>query len=305
MSTTMQQDPNALYGYVPTFWVCVIFVTLFAALTVLHAIQALFFKPRLYWILPTIVLCGAAETVGWQRSFSIGYIYYSVSLIKQLYRPVLTYSLSMISCTILAPVFLTAALYAILGKVISIVGDKYSRLKARAYVKIFLIADTISLFVQGGRGGLSASASTVALSKIRTYVTLDGIIFQLVSILCYSVLATEVAYRLAYNKPHVRNQEDRDVRRASGLPTNIFLMMLSLGIATTLVFVRSVYRAIELGDGYAGTIIRTQVWFNVFDALPMTIIMFTLNILSPVFLLRNPEVFVTKPDSVYKLNNMT
>jgi hypothetical protein len=82
-------DPNHLpYNYVPTEWVCIMFVGLFALftskpvpegtlfflstqqgslttmfMTVVHVVQAIHF--RLWWLFPTAVLCGLLETIGW------------------------------------------------------------------------------------------------------------------------------------------------------------------------------------------------------------------------------------------------
>lgn len=33
--------------------------------SVLHLGQAVYFKPRLYWLIPTMVICGIGEVIGW------------------------------------------------------------------------------------------------------------------------------------------------------------------------------------------------------------------------------------------------
>lgn len=68
------------YGYVPTMWICYLYVILFSvstreyglscsitiadnAITVTHLVQAL--HSRLYWMLATACITGALEVTGW------------------------------------------------------------------------------------------------------------------------------------------------------------------------------------------------------------------------------------------------
>jgi hypothetical protein len=59
-STDQDSSP---YGYTPTLYVCVLYVVLFSVTTLLHVGQAA--RWRLWWLYPTIVLCGVAEILGW------------------------------------------------------------------------------------------------------------------------------------------------------------------------------------------------------------------------------------------------
>ena len=47
----------------------------------------------------------------------------------------------------------------------------------------------------------------------------------------------------------------------------------------------AIYRTIELVDGFRGSIIQTQVYFNVFDGAMIVLAMFTLNVFHPSHLL--------------------
>jgi len=53
---------------------------------------------------------------------------------------------------------------------------------------------------------------------------------------------------------------------------------------------RSVYRTIELADGWNGRIISTEWYFNVFDATPIVLAMVAINIFHPGRLLSPPSV---------------
>ncbi|KIJ34168.1 hypothetical protein M422DRAFT_233532 [Sphaerobolus stellatus SS14] len=272
----MSTSETSLYGYIPTAWIGWTFVVLFGISTVTHIIQTLFIKPRLYWLLPTVVLCGIFEVTGWvARARSHKDPNSSTNFIIQA------------SLIIIAPVFITAALYTILGKIINIVGENYSRLRSNSYIKIFLGADIVSLFIQGAGGGLSASAGTkVQTAKLGTNITLGGVIFQIVFLFFFSILAIEVAYRVSHNKPHVHAMEGGS-RVDRTRPTDMFWMLLGLGMSTALVFVRTIYRSIELSKGFNGSINRTQIWIILFDGIPMVLAMIILNAFSPTHLLKS------------------
>lgn len=80
------KNPGLLYGYIPTLWICILFVVLFALSTgesafpifsysffvalvltnyskAIHLGQALYY--HIWWLLPTIVLGCLGETIGW------------------------------------------------------------------------------------------------------------------------------------------------------------------------------------------------------------------------------------------------
>jgi len=52
---------------------------------------------------------------------------------------------------------------------------------------------------------------------------------------------------------------------------------------------RSIYRTIELADGWNGRIITTEWYFNVFDATPIVLAMVAINIFHPGRLISPPS----------------
>ncbi len=89
------------YGYVPTEWVCILFIALFAVSTseyrtsthemhiahicmllVMHSAQAI--RSRLWWLLPTVFVAGIGEILGWSaRLWSSQNVYLSDPFIMQ------------------------------------------------------------------------------------------------------------------------------------------------------------------------------------------------------------------------------
>ncbi|KAI0348093.1 RTA1-domain-containing protein [Trametopsis cervina] len=264
---------NSPYSYIPTKSVCITFVVLFGLSTLLHALQLL--HSRLWWLLPTAFLSGAGEVVGWS-----GRLWSSIDV------PAQTPFMMQVVATIIAPTPLLAAIFIAFARLTELLGVGYSRLSPRWYSRIFLTCDIIALIAQGAGGGIAAGATTDSGANLGGNIMLAGIVFQLVAQLAFVTLAAEVLYRFVHDRPvgpH-KNQMEKD---AGARPWNTRLKLASLGLAVSIGFliIRSVYRTVELGAGWTGKVVRTQVYFNVFDGGMVTVAMYALNVFHPGFLL--------------------
>ncbi|KAF8990476.1 RTA1 like protein-domain-containing protein [Cyathus striatus] len=270
-------DLNSPYNYDPTKYVAIIMVILFSISTAVHTGQALYF--RLWWLLPTACLCGTAELIGWGAR-----LWSSIS-------PLLDTPFKMqIALTIIAPTPLVAANFIILGRLISRLGPQYSRLSPKWYTIIFCSCDVVSLVIQGVGGGLAASADTPSGAVNGAHIMLGGIVFQLVAIVVYALLAMEFFLRYLHDKP-VRNiathftSSRKPIEVRGEMTRRLQLMSGALIFSTLSLFIRAVYRTIELSDGWNGRIISTEVYFNVLDGAMVILAMYTVNILHPGVLL--------------------
>ncbi|KAI0724598.1 RTA1 like protein-domain-containing protein [Cerioporus squamosus] len=296
MSSTGDQPPDRdasgnltspFYGYLPTRSVCYIFLTLFGLSMVLHLLQAV--RYRAWWLLPTAVLAAFGETLGWS-----GRLWSSYSPLNQ------TPFFIQIVCTIIAPTPLIGAIFITFGKIIRQVGLKYSRLNARLYSRIFLTCDVVGFLVQSVGGGIAASALDPKVGKLGSNIMLAGIVFQLVSLTVFCMLATEYCIRYQKDTPWkstalLGNSSSETI--ASGdwmrqpLSEEIRLLVLGLFFEALFLYIRAIYRTIELADGFSGRIIQTQVYFNVLDGAMVVLAMYTLSILHPARLLSAIDVF--------------
>ena len=125
----------------------------------------------------------------------------------------------------------------------------------------------------------------------------------------FCILGADFLFRFYWNKPVrsviVNHQSDSNATICMPAPSEkpegsartisvkVRLMLLGAGITTVWVFIRSIYRTIELADGWTGRIITTQVYFNVLDGAPIVFAMVTLNVFHPGWLLREES----RPDS--------
>ncbi|KAK6969103.1 RTA1 like protein-domain-containing protein [Favolaschia claudopus] len=280
---------NAQYGYIPSESVAILFLVLYGISTVLHIGQSVYF--RLWWLLPTAALCGVGELVGWG-----GRLWSSFSPRED------TPFIIQISTTILAPTPLLAASFMIMSRLIQRLGSSYSWLTPSWYTRIFLPCDIIALVVQGVGGGIASSADDQAGAEQGAQVMLGGIGFQFAVIIIFSILAIDFTTRYLLDRP-VRRADSSTSSRKPMTP-KLKVMLIALGFSTVVLFIRSVYRLIELSDGWNGRIIETEVYFNVLDGGMVVLAIFTLNFIHPgVFLAAEPQPSAYTSPSEIKLRS--
>jgi len=187
-----------------------------------------------------------------------------------------------------------------LGKLIGILGQQYSRLTARTYTFVFLFADCVALVVQAIGGG-DASSSDIKKVNLGSHIALAGIIFQFCFLIVFIALSIEFVVRLVLNLPFDRKRAatstisyEMEDRTNSGTTTTyrqVYLQMKTklllagMAFSLTCLFIRAVYRICELSGGWLGHINSTEAFFNFFDGMMVLFGMLTLNVLHPGFLL--------------------
>ncbi|KAJ7064293.1 RTA1-domain-containing protein [Mycena amicta] len=273
-TTSIEPVHLSPYGYVPSKGVAVIFLILFGISTAAHVGQAVWY--RMWWLLPTACLCGFGELIGWSGRF-----WSSISPHEA--NPYMM----QITTTIISPTPLIAVNFIVLGRIIRRLGPCYSRLTPRAYTRIFLTCDMISLLIQAAGGGIAASTNPRKPNAAKTQnlggnIMLVGIIFQLLSLCVYSFFGLQFIrnYRASRPARPMISSTERGV-----LTGRIRLMLWALVVSTSVLLVRSVYRTIELADGWTGQVITTEFWFNMFDGGMVITAIWTINIAHPGLLL--------------------
>ncbi|KAJ7471661.1 RTA1 like protein-domain-containing protein [Mycena galericulata] len=260
------------YGYIPQEAVAITFLVLYGISTIAHIFQAIWF--RTWWLFPTAVLCGIGELIGWS-----GRLWSSFSPIA--YTPFLI----QLSGTALAPTPLLAANFIILSRIIDQLGPCYSRLTPKRYTMVFLPSDVIALTVQAVGGGIASSGGEDDLTTANrgAHIILGGIGFQYVVILIFGTLGVDFVQRYL---------RDRPVRHGAGkrgiLTWRLKIMLGALALSTLTLYIRSIYRIIELASGWESIILRTEVYFDVLDSAMVVLAITTINFAHPGLLLR-PE----------------
>ncbi|KAH7341477.1 RTA1-domain-containing protein [Rhizoctonia solani] len=272
VAASPEQDDESPFNYVPTSWVCILFIILFSLTTVAHVLQA--FRLKVWYMLPTLALCGLVEIIGWAgRYWGHKSPYNRNPFLMQ------------ICTTIMAPSFMTAAMFLILPRIVSELGQEYSRMSPRLYPIIFLTADVGALLLQAIGGGVASSATTLEGANRGGNIMLAGIVIQLAAVALFDLLSVEFVIRYALGRPAYRTSMDREDKHT--VPKRVALMLLGLGIASVFILIRSVYRTIELTDGWNGRIISTEKWFNWFDGGAIVAAMVTFNVFHPGLLIKD------------------
>lgn len=125
---------------------------------------------------------------------------------------------------------------------------------------------------------------------------LGGIIFQMIAITIYMILAIEFILRYLNDKPFQRSYNEPPTGNYF-LDKKMKMMLFGTSFSSLAIYVRSVYRTIELTDGWNGRIITTEIYFNVMDGAMILLSMYCLNALHPGHLL-GPFTCLEKAESV-------
>ncbi|KAE8442669.1 hypothetical protein EG329_002967 [Mollisiaceae sp. DMI_Dod_QoI] len=267
------------YGYTPSLAAGIVFCALFGFAMLLHTFTSV--RYRVWWQL--VFTVGAlTEVIGWAgRTWSSQCPFMTTPFLIQ------------ITTLIIAPAFFTAGIYVILGRLIRTFGPQVSPISANMYLYIFCSADIISLVIQAV-GGASAS---VAYQKTPpgntdngTHIMVAGILFQLAAIIVFMVLFTVVIMRALRSNDSALRQK------------KVQAIIAATAFSVVCVVIRSIYRTIELLQGWQGYLITTQRFFLVLDGGMMVLALIVFNIVQPKW----SEAWKTRGDSsVSELDGIT
>lgn len=182
-----------------------------------------------------------------------------------------------ICCLIIAPAFLSAAIYLTLKHITLCFGPELNRFPARYYTWAFISADIFSLVLQGCGGGIAATANTgSSMLNVGTNLMLSGIVLQVITLLIFGVLSIDFAVRLSKStKPFTI--EAADIR--NNISFKLFIAGLALAFVT--VFTRCVYRIAEMAGGWSNPIMQNQTEFIVLDSVMVMIATLALTVFHP------------------------
>jgi hypothetical protein len=164
----------------------------------------------------------------------------------------------------------------ILGGLITRKGAQYSFLKPKTYLWTFCTCDVLSLLIQAGGAAIaSEEAEKNKSTKLGSNVIVAGIIFQLITMLSFSVCGISFLVR-SRNAPQPKET----------------IVTYGAIIAFICVFIRNCYRTVAFLQGWTGFLSSHEVYFIVLDACMILIATIALNICDPATLLRDDDKLV-------------
>ncbi|KAB8228578.1 hypothetical protein ETB97_000087 [Aspergillus alliaceus] len=252
---------DTAYGYKPSLAAGVVFLVLFGLSMIIHTVQ--FTWKRVWWCAVFSIGC-LTEVLGWAgRTWSAECPYNMTAFLMQ------------ISTLIIAPTFFTAGIYVLLGRFIQLLGRESSILSPKMYLWIFCTCDVISLVIQAIGGGMAS----IEVNKENgdtapgTHIMVAGIVFQMFSITVFVACAADFVRRVLRR---------RLLQTMSGSITPLFGAMV---FSVLCIYVRSIYRTIELSQGWTGYLITREKYFIALDGAMMVASVGVFNIFHPGWLM--------------------
>ncbi|WVW79820.1 hypothetical protein I302_101790 [Kwoniella bestiolae CBS 10118] len=286
------------YGYVPEKSAGIAYIVVFAVLGLIHIGLGIRYK---YWLVFVTLVPGTfLEVIGWA-----GRLWSAYAVLR------VTPFLMQIASLIIGPAFYSAWAYTILGYCITQLGHAYSLLRPRMYLAVFVTADVISLVIQAIGGGKAAVAAQEGTdTHAATKIMLAGILFQLGTMAIFVALASDFIVRVILRKPysHLKKKYhnsspngETETKSAAGPPQGLEqqdgrvvrtdeikrgeILLTGVAFASAMIFVRGIYRSIELAQGWSGYLITHEVYFIYLDGLPMVLCLAAFAVAHPGWLL--------------------
>ncbi|CAI7598111.1 unnamed protein product [Penicillium palitans] len=239
-----RDTPVIIYGYTPSIALAAFAAAWFFLHFVYHTAQTI--KTRSWWWMT--FSAGLIFEV-------IGYIARSLSAKKDPYH--LIYFILNYFFIVVAPVLLAAGIYTILSALIPRVGTRYSFLPPKIILAFFITSDVISTIVQ------VAGACLIGITESRredpttaNNILLGGLAYQVFVMTIFVIVAASFHFRA------------RHAIRVNGLG----LFCLAFSISTLMVYLRTIFRLAETGQGLMGELQTNEVYFACLEFAPIALV---------------------------------
>ncbi|MCJ1316820.1 hypothetical protein MMC15_002141 [Xylographa vitiligo] len=178
-------------------------------------------------------------------------------------------------CLTIAPVFLTAAIYLCLARIIVVYGKQYARFAPRTYTIVFICCDIFSLVLQATGGGIADTSNTPSQGQSGINIMIAGLAFQVASLTLFALLCADFAWNV---------RKARNVRaplQVSSSRAKFHGFLYALGLATLAIYIRSCFRVAELQGGFNGALANEEVPFMILEGAMVVIASISLTAAHP------------------------
>ncbi|KAH7323870.1 RTA1 like protein-domain-containing protein [Rhexocercosporidium sp. MPI-PUGE-AT-0058] len=234
---------EAHFTYIPTLYGNAALAGIFGIYAAIHMVVGIRFKTWGY--MTGMVLGLLLEVLGYANRIRMHYNPF----------PKMPFVLQLVGLTI-GPALLSAAIYLCLGRIIVVYGQHISRLKPRSYTIIFMSCDLISLILQSVGGAMASIADTQKDTDVGVNVMIAGLIAQVASLTVFAVLCADFTIQSR------KHWNDREPRYFTLRRTKFWKAFLAgLVTATLAIYIRSVYRVLELWGGFDSALANNEPIF--------------------------------------------
>ncbi|KIY97311.1 hypothetical protein MNEG_10650 [Monoraphidium neglectum] len=228
---------QAFFSQIPSRDAALAAAVLYAATSV--AVLATTIKTRA-WFMLIVAITGLCEVLGFA---------FRVVMIAD---PKLAWLVAMQLFLIVPPVLLAIVEYVAVGRLLCMSAAGRASKLGGWTARLFTASDVICLLVQGAGGSLAGTSQEKA--EVGRALILAGLILQL----GFFTLFTGVAI-------HVQRTPRFGFRGCMALRPMFGCMYATIA----LMYVRNIFRVIEFGQGYKGYLATHEVFFYVFDFVPI------------------------------------
>ncbi|KAF2839778.1 hypothetical protein M501DRAFT_1050376 [Patellaria atrata CBS 101060] len=269
---------NSRYLATPSFSWAVVFLVIFAILTVAQIAQAIIFRKRFAWVMimgvSWLLASFVTRTLGTRDQQNQG-----LAIISQLFL-------------LLAPLWINAYVYMTAGRLIHmyIPSKRIWRIKAASIGKYFIWFDIFAFLVQGTGGSMLTPDASPEKLKRGFDIYMAGIGIQEAFIVCFTVVIA-IFHKKALELE--RRGELRDGQEGKGRGGRKWLWLtLALYAALAMITTRIIFRLAEFSGGVDpedNPLPFNEAYVLALDALPMSICVLVLTLMHPGLVLRGPD----------------
>lgn len=255
---------DSYFDYRPSLALNSLLIALFSLSAILYLVQGIRYKT---WSFLAVMLLGnIAEIIGYGgRVWGYNNPFTMNPFLIQ------------ICCLTFAPAFLAAGIYLCLSRIVVIFGADISRIPPKAYTWLFVSCDFVSLVLQAAGGGVASVTSQDGKSPtLGTNIMIVGLSFQVFTLALFMLLCAEYALRV------VRRQGELDPTHAKLRASRKFRgFLIALALSTTCIMIRSIYRVVEMAQGWDGALIKNETLFFVLEGVMVVLAVGVLNVFHP------------------------
>ncbi|KDQ59342.1 hypothetical protein JAAARDRAFT_34082 [Jaapia argillacea MUCL 33604] len=264
-------DSNAAFLYCASTPAAILFSVLFGLSTIAHISQAIIYRKKFCWI---IIMAALWETGG-----------FVTRVLATLNQSVITFVFPSQILILLAPLWINAFCYVVLGRMVHyfLPDQSVARIKARRLATLFVLLDITALLIQGTGGSMTSSTDSKTIT-LGLHIYMGGIGLQELFILLFIVLVIQ------FHKKAILAGD------LLGRPTDWRRLLYVLYATLTLITIRVIYRLVEFSQGIYNALTMHEAFFYCLEAIPMLSAMVLYNIWHPGRVLVGPESeFPKKP----------
>ncbi|KIX05063.1 uncharacterized protein Z518_05935 [Rhinocladiella mackenziei CBS 650.93] len=286
---------HSIYGYYPSIGANCFFVAFFAMCGALQLYAGIRYKTWTYLI--AMFLACVDQSLGY-----IGRVILHQNPFNRVGFQI------QICCLILGPAFNSAAIYLVLKHITLCFGPEYSRIRPNWYTWIFISGDLVSLVIQAFGGALAATANdNLDRQKLGDDLMMAGIAFQVVTLLFFAGAASWYVIRRR------RAHQPYTTEATHFLRSRKFrLFVIGFTLAFAAIFIRCVYRIVEMAGGWRNPVMQNEGAFIALDGCMVSFATLVQTLLHPGFcfprlssayvppepLPHLPSVFSTPPEAI-------